>query len=124
MTSRGLGGDRTALAGLLESGGQLSGRGPVSIGSAIWAGGRCRLVGLICEATIGRCITSRDELNGWCEKHWPRFLGDVISTLSDSALYDQFPNTQCEEWCEIVIVGSATALPDGVSGTAGWLVEI
>jgi len=51
-------------------------------------------------------------------------LGGVIPTLPDSAINDQFLNPECEQGSEVVVVGSATTLPNGVSISVTLLVEI
>jgi len=51
-------------------------------------------------------------------------LGGVIAALADSPVNDEFPNAECEEGSEIVVVGSAATLANSVSGTASRLVEI
>jgi hypothetical protein len=48
----------------------------------------------------------------------------VIPTLPDSTVDDQFSDAQCEEFRQVVVVGTTAALADTVSGPAGWLVEI
>jgi hypothetical protein len=80
--------------------------------------------GVVGRDATGGGVTGRDETDRWGQKDRPRLLGGVIAALPDSAVDDQFFDAQCEEAGEVVVVASTAALPDAVSSTAGWLVEI
>lgn len=80
--------------------------------------------GVVGRDATGGGVTGRDETDRWGQKDRPHLLGSVIAALSDSAVDDQFLDAQCEEAGEVVVVASTAALPDAVSSTAGWFVEI